>query len=199
MAEESSFDELVERLRKGDEDAAAEIFRQYVRRLVGLARKHLDERVRRKVGADDVVNSALKSFFIGMREGEFELKNRNNLWSLLAVITMRKCGHKVRELYRQQRDIRREVYPRLDDDDPVSGWRVLAAGPTPAEAAIMAETLEQFLAELRERERRIVELHLQGLEVPKIQAEVKRSAFTVNDVLRHVRNRLERQTDQDDA
>jgi RNA polymerase sigma-70 factor, ECF subfamily len=199
MAEESSFDELLARLRTGDEDAARQIFQQYATRLIGLARVHLDSAVRRKVDAEDVVQSVFKSFFVRIEKGEFDLENKDNLWSLLVDITLHKCGHKVRDLRRQRRDIRREADPRRTADDSALSWQALAPGPTPAEAAIMAETVEQVFSELKERERQIVELHLQGHEISDIQVQVKRSAYTVRDVLKRVRKRLERQFEQADA
>ena len=50
------------RLRAGDNAAAAEVFRRFANRLIGLARTHLDARVRQKVDPEDVMQSALKSF-----------------------------------------------------------------------------------------------------------------------------------------
>jgi len=199
MAEASSFDELLERLREGEEDAARQIFEQYAKRLIGLARVHLDSAVRRKVDPEDVVQSVFKSFFVRMGKGQFDLENTDGLWSLLVVITLRKCGHKVRDLHRQRQDIRKETAPRQADDEAASSWQALAPGPTPLEAAILAETVEQVFGGLKERERLIVELHLQGHEIAEIQAQVQRSEYTVRDVLTRVRKRLEKQRDQVDA
>ena len=199
MAEESSFDELLERLRKGEEDAARQIFEQYAKRLVGLARVHLDSSVRRKVDPEDVAQSVFKSFFVRIREGQFDLENRDSLWNLLVVITLRKCGHKVRDLHRQRHDIRKEVVPRGADDESASSWQALAPGPTPSEAAILAETVDQVFADLKERERQIVELYLQGYEIAEIQAHVRRSEYTVRDVLKRLRKRLKRQCDLDEV
>jgi RNA polymerase sigma-70 factor, ECF subfamily len=195
MAEESSFDELLERLQAGHEDAARQIFQEYAARLIGLARTHLNSSIRRKVDPEDVVQSVLKSFFVRMRDGQFELENRDSLWGLLVVITLRKCGHKVRELHRQRQDIRKEAAPAPAGDDSGSGWQAIAREPTPAEAAILAETVEVLFGELKEREREIVELYLQGVSIAEIQAQVRRSEYTVRDVLNRLRRRLERQSD----
>ena len=133
------------------------------------------------------MQSVFKSFFVRIAKGQFELENRDGLWSLLVVITLRKCGHKVRHLHRQRHDIRKETAPGLAaDDDSAASWQGLAPGPTPAEAAILAETVEQVFASLKERERQIVELHLQGLEIAEIQAQVQRAEYTVRDVLKRV-------------
>ena len=48
MAAHDSFTELMTRLRAG-EDAATEVFERYAQRLHGLARRHLDTVLKRKV------------------------------------------------------------------------------------------------------------------------------------------------------
>jgi RNA polymerase sigma-70 factor, ECF subfamily len=199
MAEESSFDELLDRLRSGDDDAARQIFEQYARRLIGLARTHLDGAVRRRVDPEDVVQSVFKSFFVRVGKGDFDLENKDNLWSLLVVITLHKCGHKVRDLRSQRRDIRREADLKRGGDDSAASWQALAPGPTPLEAAVMAETVEQVFASLKDRERQIVELHLAGHEIAEIQVQVQRTEWTVRDVLKRVRRRLERLLEEADA
>ena len=198
MTDELTFDELLAKLRSGDDDAARQVFEQYARRLIGLAQMHLNSAVRRKMDAEDVVQSVFKSFFVRMGKGEFSLERMDNLWSLLALITLRKCGQKVRYLRRQSGDIRREAEPRQGDDS-TRGFEASTHGPTPAEAAIMAETVEQLFASLKDRERQIVELHLQGYEVAEIQEQVQRAEYTVRDVLTRVRKRLERECENKDA
>ena len=64
MAADASFDELMVRLRSGEDEAAREVFVRFARRLVGLARHHLDARLTAKTDAEDVVQSAYKSFFV---------------------------------------------------------------------------------------------------------------------------------------
>jgi hypothetical protein len=46
MSEYGSFDELMARLRAGDEDAESQIFQEFASRLSGLARQRLDSRLR---------------------------------------------------------------------------------------------------------------------------------------------------------
>ena len=199
MTEESSFDRLIERLRDGDEDAARQIFEQYARRLIGLARKHLDGAVRRKVDPEDVVQSVFKSFFLRIGKGEYDLGKKDDLWSLLVVITLHKCGHTVRDLRSHRRDNRREAAFQLTADDSAASWQALAPGPTPLEAAVMAETVEQVVSSLKDRERQILELHLHGHESAEIAIQVQRTEWTVRDVLKRIRRRLERQCEQAEA
>jgi RNA polymerase sigma-70 factor, ECF subfamily len=147
MSEEAaSFDEVMTRLRKGDQAAAAEVFRRFANRLIGLARTHLDHRLRQKVGPEDVMQSALKSFFVRHADGKFDLAGWDNLWSMLVVITLRKCGHKAEHFRAACRDVGREQPPAaVSSADSVASWEAVAPDPTPVQAALLAEAVEQVL------------------------------------------------------
>jgi hypothetical protein len=49
MSPPESFDDMIGRLRAGDQDAAEEAFRRFATRVFALPRSRLDTRVRRKV------------------------------------------------------------------------------------------------------------------------------------------------------
>ncbi len=199
MSADSQFTELMARLRAGDagaEAAAAEVFHRFAGRLIGLAARHLDGRLRQKVGPEDVMQSALKSFFVRQAGGQYDLSGWDSLWSMLVVITLRKCGHKAEHFRAARRDVGREqALP--DAEGPARSWEALSREPTPAQAALLAEAVQQALAALEdERERAVLELSLQGLSVPEISAQVGRSERTVQRVLTRVRKRLERLRDE---
>ena len=88
---DNSFSGIPERLRAGEEAAASEVFARYTNRLIGLARKRLDDRVRTRVSEDDVIQSVYRTFFRRQQIGKFELTGWDSLWSLLAQITVRNC------------------------------------------------------------------------------------------------------------
>jgi RNA polymerase sigma-70 factor (ECF subfamily) len=190
MSENRSFDELMARLRAGDEGAASQIFQEFASQLIGLARQHLDSRLRQKLDAEDVVQSVFKSFFIRHGQGQFELENWDSLWGLLVRITLRKCSHKKRAYYGPHRDVRREAVRSPADDGSGLEWQGVAREPRPDEAAVLAEIVGQFLSELGDRERPIVELRLQGYTAPEISARVGRTEHTVQGILKRVRKRL---------
>jgi DNA-directed RNA polymerase specialized sigma24 family protein len=106
-----SFQNLLQRLESGDAEAAALVFDRYARRLIGLARRRLDERVRGKIDADDVVNSVLRTFCRRAAEHPFDLDGPDSLWALLVEITLRKCGCWNRHFRTRKRDVRREQSP----------------------------------------------------------------------------------------
>jgi RNA polymerase sigma-70 factor (ECF subfamily) len=192
MGQEPSFDVLLDRLRRGDASAPDEIFRRFAYRLIGLARQRLDARVRQKVDPEDVVLSAFKSFFLRHAQQEFELDSWDSLWTLLTVITLRKCGHQTRHFHAAAHDVRREVTPVGGADDSSASWQAIARDPTPAEATLLADTVQQLFDSLNANGRRIIELALEGYKTAEIAARVGRAERTVYRTLERVKGRLER-------
>jgi RNA polymerase sigma-70 factor (ECF subfamily) len=184
VSQDSSFAEMMEGLRARDGEAARQVFERFAGRLIGLARARLDRQLRAKVGPEDVVQSVFKSFFRCHADGQLDLAGWDGLWSLLVVITLRKCGRQLRRFRGAGRDVRREV-------PPADGWEALAREPSAEEAAVLAETLEQIMGGLKERERQVLELRLQGYSVPEISARVGRTEYTVQGILKRVRQKLE--------
>jgi len=199
MAQDSSFVELMERLRQRDPAAAERIFRDFAGRLIALARSRLAPALRPKLDPEDIAQSALRSFFSRQAETAFTLTDWGGLWAVLVVITLRKCGHQV-EYYRAAcRDVGREAAPVVTEDS-LASWQALGREPAPSEAAQLTELVERAMATLDgERERRMLELSLQGYSVPEISAEVGRSERTVHRVLGRVRQTLESMMDGGEA
>src|SRR5262249_9069517 len=90
-------------------EVARAIFARFTRRLIGLARQHLDGRVRRKIDPEDVVQSAYKSLFLRYGEEALAAEGWDGLWGLLVVITLRKCSDRVRHHRAGRRDAAREA------------------------------------------------------------------------------------------
>jgi DNA-directed RNA polymerase specialized sigma24 family protein len=79
-------------LKQGDETAAAGLWGAYSRRLVGLARARLRDAPRRIADEEDVALCAFDSLCRGARAGRFtRLDDRNDLWQILVLITLRKA------------------------------------------------------------------------------------------------------------
>jgi RNA polymerase sigma-70 factor (ECF subfamily) len=68
----------------------------------------------------------------------------------------------------------------------------LGREPTPLEASVLSETIEQLLAGLDEEERPILELSLQGYTTREISERLGRAERTVRRLREGVRQRLER-------
>src|SRR5262249_13640891 len=162
MNDDSSFADLMDRLRAGDEDAAARVFDSFARRLIELARQHLDGRLRQKVDPEDVVQSAYRSFFDRYRDGQFTLLSWDSLWGILTRITGRRCVTRAAPFGRRRGDGGREAPLEQPPGEPAAVGQLFAHEPTPPEAAALAETVEHLMRDLDERERQMLALALQG-------------------------------------
>lgn len=189
---ESSFEDLMARLQKGDAEAATEIFRRFAYRLVGLARDRLAMIVRPKEDPEDVVQSVFRSFFARQAEGQFAFAGWNDLWNLLAMITLRKCGHRIEHYRAACRDVQREAAPPRSDSDSVSSWQFIARDPSPSEAAMLIETIQSLMDSFSERDRAILEFSLQGERPIAISERLSCAERTVERVLERIRQRLEK-------
>ncbi len=192
MPADDSFAELMAHLSAGDQQAAAEVFRRFTRRLIGLARARLDGRLRQKVDPEDVLQSVYKSFFLRQARGEFELHGWDELWSLLAVITARKCGRWAQHFHAARRDVGAEVAA-----GPADGSSVIEAfstEPWPAEAVVVSDMVERLLRDLGQRDGEILSLALQGYSAVEISDQLGRPERTVYRVLGRIKKRLQAET-----
>jgi RNA polymerase sigma-70 factor (ECF subfamily) len=192
MTPRDSCTELIARLQTGEDEAAQEVFQRFARQLIALARRQLDQMLSGKVDAEDVVQSAYKSFFIRFREGKVAAHNWQGLWGLLALITLRKCADRVEYFRADRRDVRREVEPSADERRPAPWLEPINREPTPLEAAVLAETVERLLREAKPEERPVIELSLQGYTAQEISEQLGRAERTVRRLRQYVKERLAR-------
>jgi RNA polymerase sigma factor (sigma-70 family) len=192
MPDDASFDDLLVRLRAGDEAAAALVVERYARRLVALARTRLEPRILRKEDPEDVLQSVFKSFFHRCGLGQFRLDSREDLWALLVSLTLHKCCNRADYFRAARRNVDREVQSPPPMDSSAVEWEALAREPGPLEAAKLAETIERLLGSLEPHQVKIVRLSLEGEGPAQIGARVGVTERTVQRVLKGVRERLER-------
>jgi RNA polymerase sigma factor (sigma-70 family) len=141
--------------------AARLIWRRYFRDLLELARKNLNRRIRRREDEEDVLQSMYKSFCLRQQRGEFDLAGRDALWKLLVTITLRKARNAAKKQTRDKRDVAREQTIAERDEWESAHWaleQMDAAGPSPAEAAVLNEALERRLEALADPELRQIAL-----------------------------------------
>jgi RNA polymerase sigma-70 factor (ECF subfamily) len=191
MANDASFDELLRRLRAGDQSAAVQIVDQFARRLTAMARKRLHPHILQKEDPEDVVQSALKSFFRCHELGNFQLDSQHALWALLVRMTLNKCAHRAEYYFAEKRNILNEADHPSSRASSVLEFEALARDPSPDEAAILAEIVERLVIALKPHQQKIVQLSLEGMATPDIATQVNLSPDSVQRVLKGVRERLE--------
>jgi RNA polymerase sigma-70 factor (ECF subfamily) len=186
-----TFDVILAQLRSGDQGAAAQVFHRFTNRLIGLARIHLDSRIRQKVDPEDVLQSVYRSFFVRQARGEFDFEGWDGLWSLLAVFTVRKCARVCRHFQPGARDFNAEVPGGSAGENAERTWEAIDRGPTPTHAVMLAELVEQLMADLNERERAVASLALQGYTVAEIVEETGVPSSTAYRVLGEIKEWLQ--------
>jgi DNA-directed RNA polymerase specialized sigma24 family protein len=197
MNSEEDFQKALALLRAGDEAEAFRLFHRFGNRLVQLASLNLNDRVRQKVDPEEVADSVLRTFLRRTAAGQFDFADWNNVWSMLVVIAVRKCGHQLERFNAARRDVHREqALAGPGGDSDFHGWEAVAAGPTPLQAIMLNETIERLLDQFSSpSERRIVEMSLDGSNPQEICTETHRSERTVHRVRKRMREWLEQQRD----
>ncbi len=173
--------------------AARLVWGRYFQELLALARSHLSARIRGREDEEDVLQSMYKSFCLRQRRGDFDLSNRDQLWKLLVQITLRKARNIANRHLLARRDVRRDAGgnsapPDGFDDQATLLNQLDMDEPTPAEAALLNEALEQRFQALREPELRLIaQKKLEGYTNQEIAQELKCTVRTVERKLERIR------------
>jgi DNA-directed RNA polymerase specialized sigma24 family protein len=139
-------------LQAGDPEAAQPLWERYFAQLEALARRRLHGRALAVADAEDVALSAFDSLCRGVSQGRFpQLRDRDNLWRLLVVITVRKVAHLLRDQSCQKRSGGGPRPAGQPTDDELL-YEVIAPGPTPDFAAQLAEECARLLSLLPRQE-----------------------------------------------
>jgi RNA polymerase sigma factor (sigma-70 family) len=180
MLPEDQFQDLIGRVRCGDQDAwtqFAQTFEPFVLRVVRFAmRKQTNyTKIRSRLGSSDVCQSVFKSLFVGLKEGRFELNQPEQLQKLLRIMSRFKIATEGRRLS----VILREVMDGGAPPDQAD------SGPSPEKPVDDRDLAEAILRQFSEDELDIVQRRLDGQTWPVIAAQIGVDADTL-------RRRLER-------
>src|SRR3712207_862535 len=172
MSSEGSITHCIARLKAGDRDAAQPLWEGYCRRLVDLARARLRAAPRRAADEEDVALSAFDSFYRRAERGQFpRLADRDDLWQLLVVLTVRKAVNLMHHEGRESRGAGRVL--TLSDLAGSDIEQIVSPEPTPEFAARMADECRRLLARLGEDTLRPVALwKMEGYTNDEIAAKL---------------------------
>jgi RNA polymerase sigma factor (sigma-70 family) len=176
MASEGSVSRLIDGLVVGDEAAVEQLWKRYFRRLRGLARKRLQSAPQRLEDSEEVALSAFASFCRAVERGRFpKLCDREGLWRLLVVITVRKAARLVRNGARRPTS-------HLDAE------KLLGHEPSPEIAAMAAEEHLRLLKCLGNPElEQVARKRMEGCTVEEIAAALHYSPRTIKRKLALIR------------
>jgi DNA-directed RNA polymerase specialized sigma24 family protein len=187
MSSDGSVTRLIGLLKDGDRVAAQRLWETYFQRLVSLARARLARMSSPAADAEDVALSAFDSFCRRAERGQFPvLEDRDDLWQLLFVLTVRKAINLVRHQGRKSRGAGRVV--SLTDLDDLDAETVLGPEPSPEFAAEMADECRRLLDLLPDVSLRAVALwKMEGFTNREISNKLGCVETTVERKLRAIR------------
>jgi DNA-directed RNA polymerase specialized sigma24 family protein len=183
----------IDQVKAGDSAGAHKLWERYFQRLVGLARKKLQDKPRRAADEEDVALSAFASFCRRAEQGHFpQIQDRDNLWRLLFVLTVRKALNRVKHESRQKRggavqDV--PLSPNADlGADEIDLEQIMGREPTPDFAAQVAEECQRLLVRLGDTQLRWIALwKMEGYTTEEIAAKLRRAPRTIERRLQLIR------------
>jgi RNA polymerase sigma-70 factor (ECF subfamily) len=177
-----SADRLLERLRRGDADAAELLLTSYEPYLRGVVRRSLSGPLRTQVDSADVVQSVWVQVVHALRAGAWQVEDGGRLRNLLARVARRRLVSRFRRcraaLERREpggADLERLPEPRQ---------------ARPSEIAQAGELWERLLALCPAEHHELLRLRRQGLAVAEVAARVGLHEGSVRRVLRGLARRL---------
>jgi RNA polymerase sigma-70 factor (ECF subfamily) len=172
---------LLVRLRRGQQDAATELYFRYAQRLRALVRARCSSQLARRLEPDDIVQSVFRRFFRRVLQGDYDVPPGEELWGLLLVIALNKI--RTEETFHRagKRDVR--LSTQAADPEVLESCSV-------DDSALLEVWVEDVLHQLPDSHRELVELRIQGHEVAELARRTGRSKRTVERILQDVRSRL---------
>lgn len=192
----------IDGLRRGNELSAQQLWERYFSRLVRVAGAKLPRGVRRDFDEEDVALSAFHSLCTGVKDGRFpRLDDRDNLWSLLVVITARKAMYRMRSATAQKRgggQVQGESAFRGSADgdrsQATSINQIIGTEPTPEFATELSDESERLLSLLPdEAMRSLALLKMEGYSNKEAAAKLEYGLRTVERRLGLIRQIWEEQ------
>jgi DNA-directed RNA polymerase specialized sigma24 family protein len=196
--EDCSVTRWIGQLKRGHPDAAHHLWQRYFPRIVGLARAKLGHAPRAFADEEDAALSAFRNLCEGAAHGQFDLlQDRDDLWRLLVVITVRKAA----DLKKRQNRVKRGGGRILGQSDLDGGDK---RGPAALELIAGDEPTPVFLAELAEEFRRRLDqlgdvtlrqvalLRLEGYDYDEIAERLGVARRTVARKLEMIRDAWDR-------
>jgi RNA polymerase sigma factor (sigma-70 family) len=167
----------ITQLKEGDRAAVAPLLELYFQRLVNMARVRLQGRPGLAGYDEDVALSAFKSLCLRAERGNFpKLDDRDDLWRLLALLTIRKAI----DLQRRKRPL-----GEIADDDVE---HILSREPPPELAAELADEYRRLLDRLGDQRLQAIALwKVEGFSNEEIAARLGCGLRSVERKLHRIR------------
>jgi RNA polymerase sigma-70 factor (ECF subfamily) len=194
MVDLPSIDELIRRVRAGDQDAATDLVKRYepaIRRAVRF--RLADARLGALLDSIDICQSVLGSFFIRAVAGQYKLETSEQVLKLLTTMARNKLISQARKQNAQRRDKRRITSGDYDES------RFVDKSPSPSKQFAVRDLVQEIQRRLSRDERRILEMKNQGYDWAAIASEIGGSAEASRRRLSRALDRVTQELGLDDA
>ena len=171
--------DLIDRLCKGQQDAASEVYGLYAAPYPGADSQPHIEFLALRLDPDDVLQSVFRAFFQAVRRGVYRVPDSDSLWNLLAAIAL----NKLRTAHSFHHAARRDV--RLTESLPDTG-----VVDTLLSSDLIEVAVRDILELLPPMERVIAQMRLQGYEIAEIAVRLELSKCSVERLLQRCRQSL---------
>lgn len=185
MQDEGSVTRWVDQFKHGESKAASHLWDRYYQRLVAIARAKTRRSLKNGVVEDeeDAALSALDTFFRGLQEGKFPgILNRNELWKILVILTVRKT------IDQYERRAAKKRNGALEDFHPEN---LVSKQDDPELTIALAEEQQRARSLLHESMQRIFDLRLEGHSREEIATRLGIAVRTVTRKLQIIREILQ--------
>jgi len=184
--ESPDLQDLLKRIRAGDEDAARELlenFEAHVRRVV---RSRLPAIMRSKFDSMDFVQSVWGEFFPKLTRGDIDFDSPNKLARFLALVAQSKVTNEYRRRFSKRFNLQKEVAM----DTALFYVPGKEGDPTPSQNLAASEQLEAIMARRPESHRKVVELRSQGFTFVEIAKTLRIDERTARRILHGIEQEL---------
>jgi RNA polymerase sigma-70 factor, ECF subfamily len=175
---------LLRRFRRGEEDAATQLYLRYADRLRALANAQASPDLKQRVDPDDIVQSVFRTFFRRVSLGQYDVPPGEELWKLFLVIGL----NKVRAAGAHHRAAKRDVRQTAGGE----AFEQAAAEAASDENAltVLRLVIDEVLGTLPPSHREMIELRIAGHEVAELATRTGRSKRSVERILQDFRRKL---------
>lgn len=180
-------------LQQGEAYAPDALWERYFRRLVGLARTRLGGAAFGLADEEDIALSAFDNFCRGVELGRFRrLDNREDLWQVLCLITVRKAANLVEHERAQKRNGTAHQSRRQITEAEMEA--IVDGKPTPHLAVMVAEQCKTLLDRLPDQAmQKIALLRMEGFTDDEISAHLGCARRTVQRRIRLIKELWEQE------
>jgi RNA polymerase sigma factor (sigma-70 family) len=190
MTAQEQFQDLIRRVRAGEQEAATALVRHFEPLVHKPIRLFLNNfQLHRVLDVADISQTILANFFTRAAAGEFQVDDADQLLRLLVTMARNKVRDEARKYQAQRRDRRRLQEPYSGGDLDV----LAASEPQPSRVVAGNELLREVYRRLSDEERRLAEQRAQGDNWSDIAAEQGSTAEALRKKLARACNRVARQ------